>query len=249
MGRAGGGADRGDPAGARVVSHAVDYHNELAHTWEGRYDRPSFKRREQVVKSFIMDQQPLASRQWIDAGCGTGRLSRVLAGQGADVVGVDAAEEMLVIGRQLAESSGVGNRLRFQHVNDVMQLPFPAGGFDGILCSSVLEYLSDPLGCLREFARVLRSGGTLIISIPNRDSILRRAHSVEYRLTRLLGHPGRPAYMRHSKNAFGIGEFGRVLAATGFTPIRSECFGGPSPEFAQNWRGLAPRILFEARRT
>jgi 2-polyprenyl-3-methyl-5-hydroxy-6-metoxy-1,4-benzoquinol methylase len=228
------------------VTHAVDYHNELARTWEDRYDRPSFQRREQVVRSFIMGQQPLASQHWIDAGCGTGRLSRVLAAQGAEVVGVDAAEEMLVIGRQLAASSSVGNRLRFQHVEDVMRLPFVAGGFDGILCSSVLEYLADPLGCLREFARVLRSGGTLIVSVPNRSSILRRAHSVKYRLTRLLGHAGLPAYMRYSKNAFAVAEFERILADSGFTPIRSQGFGWPRS--AQNWTGLAPLILFEARR-
>lgn len=231
------------------MNHAVDYHRELARTWEGRYDRPSFKRREQVVKSFIMGQQSLVSRHWIDAGCGTGRLSRVLAAQGADVVGVDAAEEMLVIGREIAGSSAVGNRLRFQRVEDVMHLPFAAGGFDGILCSSVLEYLADPRGCLREFARVLRSGGTLIASIPNRNSVHRRAHSAKYRLTRLLGHAGSPAYMRYSKNAFGAAEFRGILAKAGFTPVRSQSFGGPWPTFAQNWPGLAPLILFEAART
>jgi 2-polyprenyl-3-methyl-5-hydroxy-6-metoxy-1,4-benzoquinol methylase len=234
--------------GGTNMNHAVDYHNELARTWEGRYDRPSFKRREQLVKSFITGQRPFASRQWIDAGCGTGRLSRVLAEQGANVIGVDAAEEMLVIAREIAAGSAIGNRLRFQHVEDVVHLPFAAGGFDGILCSSVLEYLPEPVGCLREFARVLRSGGTLIVSIPNRASMLRRAHSVEYRLTRLLGHAGLPAYMRYSKNAFGAAEFAQILADCGFTPVRSESFGGPWPKFAQRWPGLAPLILFEASR-
>lgn len=231
------------------MNRAVEYHNELARTWEGRYDRASFQRREQVFMSFIGDQQPLTSRNWIDAGCGTGRLSRVLAARGADVVGVDAAEEMLVIGREIAESSETGSRPRFQHVDDVMHLPFAAGDFDGILCSSVLEYLADPLGCLHEFARVLRSGGRLIVSIPNRKSIHRRAHSFKYRLTRLLGHAGSPAYMRYSKNAYGAAEFRQLLTNAGFTPIRSQSFGGPWPAFAQNWSGIAPLILFEASRT
>jgi 2-polyprenyl-3-methyl-5-hydroxy-6-metoxy-1,4-benzoquinol methylase len=231
------------------VNRAVEYHNELAGTWEDRYERPSFKRRERIVESFIADQQPLASRLWIDAGCGTGRLSRMLAAQGAEVVGVDAAEDMLAIGRKIAASSAVGGRLKFQHVEDVVHLPFAAGSFDGILCSSVLEYLADPLRCLREFARVLRSGGTLIVSIPNRNSIVRRAHSVEYLLTRRLGSAGLPAYMRHSKNAFGMAEFRQLLTDTGFTSRRSRCFGGPWPEFAQNWPVLAPLILFEASRS
>lgn len=231
------------------MKHAVDYHNELARTWEDRYERPSFKRREQVVKSFISDQQSLTPRHWIDAGCGTGRLSRMLASQGAHVIGVDAAEAMLVIAREITEDSASRNRLRFQHVEDVTHLPFADGGFDGILCSSVLEYLVDPLACLREFARVLRSGGTLIVSIPNRASILRRAHSFAYRLTRLFGHPGLPAYMRYSKNAFGAAEFRQILMNAGFTLIRSESFGGPWPKFAQNWPAVAPLMLFEASRT
>lgn len=230
------------------MKHAVDYHNELAGTWENRYERPSFRRREQVVQSFIIDQQPLASRQWIDAGCGTGRLSRMLAEQGAHVVGVDAAEAMLVIARKLAEGTVIGKRLTFQHVEDVNHLPFVGGSYDGILCSSVLEYLVDPLACLREFARVLRRGGKLIVSIPNRTSVLRRAHSVEYRLTRLLGHPGLPAYMRYSKNAFGAAEFRQILTDAGFTLIRSESFGGPWPTFAKNWPAVAPLMLFEASR-
>lgn len=235
--------------GAHIVKHAVDYHNELARTWEDRYERPSFKRREQLVKSFISDQQSLTPRHWIDAGCGTGRLSRMLAARGAHVVGVDAAEAMLVIAREIAEDSAIRDRLRFQHVEDVTHLPFAGGGFDGILCSSVLEYLVDPLACLREFARVLRTGGTLIVSIPNRTSILRRAHSFEYRLTRLFGHPGLPGYMRYSKNAFNAAEFGEILASTGFTPIRSESFGAPLPKFAQSWPAVAPLMVFEASRS
>jgi ubiquinone/menaquinone biosynthesis C-methylase UbiE len=225
----------------------VDYHNELARTWECRYDRPSFKRREQVIRTFAMDQ-PLASQRWLDAGCGTGRLSRMLAAQGAKVVGVDAAEEMLAVGRELAGCFGLGDRVSFQHIDNVNHLPFAAGIFDGVLCSSVLEYLDDPIGCLAEFARVLRSGGTLIISIPNQRSIIRLAQSILFRLTRLLGRPGSPAYLRYSRGAFTQSGFAQLLARTGFAPIRFEYFGGPAPMFSQNLPGLGALILFSATR-
>lgn len=230
------------------MTRAVDYHNELARTWEDRYDRPSFKRREQVIKAFVMDQ-PLTSQHWIDAGCGTGRLSRLLAAQGATVVGVDAAEEMLAIGRELAGRCGIGDLLSYQHIEDVNSLPFAASSFDGALCSSVLEYLDDPFSCLREFARVVRSGGTFVVSVPNRRSMLRRAQSIEFRLTRLLGRAGSPAYMRYSKNAFARSDFARILIQSGFTPTRCEYFGGPWPTFAQNWPQLGSLILFKATRT
>ena len=43
---------------------------------------------------------------------------------------------------------------------------------DGVLCSSVLEYVSDVDTCLKEFARVLRPAGLLLVSVPNRHSIV-----------------------------------------------------------------------------
>jgi len=229
------------------MTRAVDYHNELARTWEERYDRGSFKRREQVVKAFILEQ-PLASRHWLDAGCGTGRLSRLLAANGANVVAVDGAEEMLAIGRELAGASALTDRLRFEHIEDVNHLPFATSSFDGALCSSVIEYLRDPCGCLREFARVLRPGGALIVSVPNRKSVLRRSQSVEFRLTRFIGRAGCPTYMRYSKNAFARSEFEWILVQSGFALIRCECFGGPWPAFAQNWPWLGSLMLFSAIR-
>lgn len=45
-------------------------------------------------------------------------------------------------------------------------LPFTEQSFDSILCTEVLEHLSDPASCLREMGRVLRPGGHLILTTP-----------------------------------------------------------------------------------
>jgi SAM-dependent methyltransferase len=45
-------------------------------------------------------------------------------------------------------------------------LPFPDQTFDTVLCTEVLEHLSDPATCLREMGRVLRVGGHLILTTP-----------------------------------------------------------------------------------
>jgi SAM-dependent methyltransferase len=45
-------------------------------------------------------------------------------------------------------------------------LPFPDETFDTVLCTEVLEHLSDPAVCLREMSRVLRPGGHLILTTP-----------------------------------------------------------------------------------
>jgi SAM-dependent methyltransferase len=51
-------------------------------------------------------------------------------------------------------------------VADVVAVPAPDASFDVILCSEVLEHLPDPLAALREFARLLRSGGRLVLTAP-----------------------------------------------------------------------------------
>jgi ubiquinone/menaquinone biosynthesis C-methylase UbiE len=51
---------------------------------------------------------------------------------------------------------------------DLSHLPFPAGYFDVIISRSVVEHLEDPTAVFREFARVLRPGGKVVIVTPNK---------------------------------------------------------------------------------
>ena len=52
------------------------------------------------------------------------------------------------------------------HVCDICAIPEPDGAFDAILCTEVLEHLADPVLAIREFARLLRPGGRLILTAP-----------------------------------------------------------------------------------
>ena len=51
-------------------------------------------------------------------------------------------------------------------VSDITEIPEPGGSFDVVLCSEVLEHLPDPLSALKEFRRLLRPEGVLIITAP-----------------------------------------------------------------------------------
>ena len=95
----------------------------------------------------------------IDAGCGEGYGSAILARNARQVIGLDIDEPTLTHAR--ARYAGIG----FVRAN-LTRLPVDA--VDGVVCLQVLEHLSDADGFLAECARVLRPSGVLVLSTPNR---------------------------------------------------------------------------------
>lgn len=51
-------------------------------------------------------------------------------------------------------------------VSDITAIPEPDGSFDAVLCSEVLEHIPEPTKALDEFTRLLRPGGSLILTAP-----------------------------------------------------------------------------------
>jgi len=102
----------------------------------------------------------------LDAGTGTGRMLELLAPQVKRAVGVDVSPEMLAIARDRLMRSNLAHCQVRQ--GDTYRLPFPSGGalggFDAVLFHQVLHYLDDPGAAVAEAARVMRSGGRLLIA-------------------------------------------------------------------------------------
>jgi SAM-dependent methyltransferase len=105
-----------------------------------------------------------SGRRVLDAGCGIGYGSNMLAEAGAaEVHGVDIAEPVIEAAGQAA-APGVAFS-----AGDVAALDFGADLFDLVVCFEVIEHLEDTDAVLDELARVLAPGGLLLISSPNRD--------------------------------------------------------------------------------
>lgn len=51
-------------------------------------------------------------------------------------------------------------------ISDISAIPKPDQSFDVILCTEVLEHIPDPFRTLKEFSRLLRKGGQLIMTVP-----------------------------------------------------------------------------------
>lgn len=210
---------------------AIRQHEDLAAQWEGKYQKSSFAGRERLIAS-CLDGFDLKGKKWLDAGCGTGRLSRLLAEKGCLVQGVDAAESMLAVARDTARDAGFNDNPSFQQIETIECLPFENGTFDGILCSSVLEYVDSPSRCLAEMARTLKPGGLLLLTVPNRLSLVRRSLVSVFRICRALGRPW-PRYLEISKHEYSQKKLRQFLEEHGFEVCRIVAFGGPLTSYVR----------------
>ena len=145
------------------ASSSEESQEELAE----RFDPVSMKGQmieaEHVVR-YAWASQFARGRRALDAGCGAAYGSRMLADAGAsEVVGIDKDERVIAA---MAPTMPAGVRL---DVGDVTALPYEAGEFDLVVCFEMIEHVAEPERVLDELRRVLRPGGLLVISTPNRD--------------------------------------------------------------------------------
>lgn len=95
----------------------------------------------------------------LDAGCGTGLSGRSQYNAGfQNLHGFDISPEMLAI----ADAKGIYQTLERGNLLD--PLPYPTSSFDAVLCVAVLTHISDSNTALREFHRIVKSGGWIIFS-------------------------------------------------------------------------------------
>jgi 2-polyprenyl-6-hydroxyphenyl methylase/3-demethylubiquinone-9 3-methyltransferase len=195
---------------------AVSFHDTLADRWEDEYKSKAFSERLAAISDLLPGQ--LRGQKWLDAGCGTGTIARWLAAErGAAVLALDGSENMLA---HAAPSEGVEYRNA-----DIVCTGLPAENFDGIITSSVIEYLDSPELALKEFHRLLKPGGFLLASVPNGAISIRVPLKSIYWMTRLCGKRRCFAYLDHSKHSYSTAEFGSVLRRIGFAVERMVEFG------------------------
>jgi SAM-dependent methyltransferase len=106
---------------------------------------------------------PLESHyQVLDAGCGSGSMSRLLARKTdrGKVVGVDVNPSYLDAARRFAEEEGLKN-ISFEE-GDIFALPFPDRSFDLVWSKYVLQWVKHPADAVVELKRVTKPGGMVV---------------------------------------------------------------------------------------
>jgi ubiquinone/menaquinone biosynthesis C-methylase UbiE len=140
--------------------------------------------------------EPKSGEIIFDAGCGTGVNMFLLHSLVQRVIGMDYSEGAIVRCRRRIQSQNIQNVEL--HQGSLTALPLPDRSADKILCMSVLQYLDDEDArkAFREFARVLKPDGTVILHVKNRSSLYLSTLRLAKRVKRLLGGKAKLEYVR-----------------------------------------------------
>jgi len=96
----------------------------------------------------------------VDIGTGTGRMIELFGPRAAQAVGIDRSSDMLRLARVKLEAARIQSSLR---QGDIYALPLPDQSADSVIIHQVLHYAHSPAAAITEAARVLASGGTLLV--------------------------------------------------------------------------------------
>lgn len=108
--------------------------------------------------SVIRELLPAPGGLALDVACGEGRFTRELAARGFDAVGLDRSEKLIAAAR---EADPGGSYV----VAEADALPFDEGSARLVLCVNALMHVVALDDALREFARVLASGGVFVAGL------------------------------------------------------------------------------------
>lgn len=93
----------------------------------------------------------------LDLGCGDGDYAKKLKDLGFDVVAGDIDHNRFRYHKEI----------EFKHCDITRQMPFPDNSFDYVLLMEVVEHLRNPYAVIPEINRIIKTGGSLILSTPN----------------------------------------------------------------------------------
>lgn len=117
-----------------------------------------------IARPLLHQLRHLPAPLILDVATGTGRVPLALLAEptfNGRIVGLDASANMLALAAEKLRPYG-------QRVSLVQQtadaLPFPANTFDGVTCMEALEFFPDDAAALRDMVRVLKPGGTLMVT-------------------------------------------------------------------------------------
>ncbi len=227
------------------------------HFVDVRYDERDIKDMEYYWAEDIYREEVAGIREWwaremdkieelalpgrlLDVGCSFGYLIEVANARGWRVDGVEISRKVYekYIGDKAIALNVFNGRLE--------DAGYESKFFDVVTMFDLIEHLADPAGTLEEVARVIKSGGLLVLETPRQESLFKLAAHAVFRLTGgRVKFLIRGAYNKHPgghRLGFTRKSILKLLAQKGFAPVRVEKRMMPLNMFmgnALNFRGSA----------
>lgn len=177
----------------------------------------------------------------LDAGCGEGYGTRMLADTAAHVVGVDVAPDVV------AHARAAYPGLDFLEA-DLGRVPSPDATYDLVVSLQVIEHLPDIPGFVTEMARILRPGGEFVCATPNRltftpdgDLPVNPFHTVEFTADELADQLS-THFAVHAVLGLHHGPRLRVVERLARRPLPDLVLSAPPQEWPRGLEALVARI-------
>ncbi len=126
--------------------------------WEDQEELSDLPYKWPVLKNLFPDKK----LRFLDFGCGKGVITEKIHAlhPAYTISGVDISSKALNVAKKRIKNG------EFRLIDESQHIPYPDNTFDIVLASDVLEHIYDTKTAFRELARVLKPGGTLIITVP-----------------------------------------------------------------------------------
>lgn len=143
-----------------IAVERLDVENEDHFITEKQLHLSRYKFATKLLRKFLNDDHLI-----YDVACGTGYGTAMISKSGLNVIGIDVDEEVIVENkrkyREIKEKFKIGS---------ILSLPAADNSINALVCFETIEHISldDGRLALKEIFRVLKPGGLLLISSPNR---------------------------------------------------------------------------------
>lgn len=196
-----------------------DYENDL---WVRYTHRLRINQINELIKSVYNESGGRKGQLALDAGCGSGVYSIMLAESGYNVTAINISKEEIQKAKEWAQIRNVRDNIECR-VEDIRDINSPDSRFDLIICTEVLEHLDNPVEGAKELYRVLARGGTAIITMPNMASAMGCLQLI-YRKSGLRALSGKPPLNEDQLQyaRFWFGNITEMLRDIGFK-IKYQC--------------------------
>lgn len=184
--------------------------NRLAHTWwDLKGPCQPLHEINPLRCDFIQRYSPVSNQRLLDVGCGGGILAEQLSKFGAQVIGIDMAEDSIRVAQEHAATGELS--IRYECINLESFAKTNPAPFDIITCMELLEHVPDPQALIQTLSSLLKPGGHAYFSTLSRTprAFLEAIAGAEY-LLKIL-----PKGTHHYHKFIRPSELSNMVRATG----------------------------------